>query len=80
MENYWLLKADGCNYNGTHYDLSYYIVDTGTSVLVGPTKIVKEMTAGIPAEPDCSLINTYPNIEFIIGGDSYVLTPQDYIL
>jgi len=40
MEAWWVLKSDGVNFNGTHFDLDNVIVDTGTSVLVGSTEVV----------------------------------------
>lgn len=48
MENYWLLKGDKATFNGSSYDNDYYIVDTGTSVLVGPVADVVEITKDIP--------------------------------
>lgn len=62
------------------------IVDTGTSVLVGPTKIVNQIKSilgvGTGALPivDCSKRASLPNIEFTIGGDVYSLTAYDYVL
>jgi len=80
MEAWWVLKSSGLDFNGTHYDLDNVIVDTGTSVLVGPTAVVAEITKGIPTAPDCSTISSLPNIDFKFGTDTYTLTPQDYIL
>lgn len=80
MDAWWVLKSGGIDFNGTHYDLDNVIVDTGTSVLVGPTDIIKEITANIPQAPDCSTITTLPDITFTLGGDQYTLSPTDYIL
>jgi len=80
MEAWWVLKSGGVDFNGTHYDLDNVIVDTGTSVLVGPTALIKELTANIPLEPDCTKISSYPDITFTLGGDAYVLSASDYIL
>jgi hypothetical protein len=33
-----------------------------------------------PKSIDCNEVATSPNLEFVIGGDSYVLEPADYIL
>jgi Eukaryotic aspartyl protease len=43
MANYWSLALDDIIFNGTSYKISSNllgIVDTGTSVIVGPTKVV----------------------------------------
>lgn len=46
MANYWAIELDDIVFNGTSYKVGNLlgIVDTGTSVLVGPTKVVNEMT------------------------------------
>jgi Eukaryotic aspartyl protease len=47
MDNYWAIAMDDIIFNGTSYKVSSNllgIVDTGTSVLVGPTKVVDNMT------------------------------------
>lgn len=56
------------------------VVDTGTSVIVGPTNVVNTLTAGIGANPDCDKLNTFPNLVFTIGGTEYSLRPDQYIL
>lgn len=47
MHNYWLLDMTDIVFNGTSYKTSpdlVGIIDTGTSVIVGPTKVVDKMT------------------------------------
>ena len=56
------------------------IVDTGTSVIVGPTALMANITALFPSTIDCTNLNQYPDLTFTIGGDEYVLTPEFYIL
>jgi cathepsin D len=83
-ENYWMIKVDTVtvgtnpvifkNFNG--------IVDSGTSVLVGSSKLVDTLLAEIGAagNVDCSKISSLPNVVFNINSDTYTLTPQMYIL
>jgi len=80
MEAWWVLKSGGVNFNGSHFDLDNVIVDTGTSVLVGTKSVVSQITKNLPLAPDCTKLSTYPNLEFILGSDSYVIEPKDYIL
>jgi len=74
-------------FNGTSYKVNpnlLGIIDTGTSVLVGPTKVVENMTKGFgpgkEKQVDCSIVDTLPKLEIKIGGDSYILNGRDYIL
>lgn len=87
MHNYWLLDMTDVIFNGTSYKISQDlagIIDTGTSVIVGPTHIVENMTAGFgpgkQKQVDCSTIPQLPQLEFKFGSDSYILKAQDYIL
>ena len=70
--------------NGTSYKPALTqlkgIVDTGTSVIVGPTELIAPITKLFPSTIDCTKFDQYPDITFSIGGDNYTLTPEDYIL
>ena len=86
-ERYWELLLDDIIFNGTSYKVNPIItgiVDTGTSVIVGPTKVVDEMTKGFgpgkQKQVDCSTLNSLPVLTFVIQGDRYDLTGNDYIL
>jgi cathepsin D len=85
---YWQLTMTDIVFNGTSYkqpgvDLTG-IIDTGTSVIVGPTKVVEEMTKGFgkgkEKQVDCNLIPTFPNLVFTFGQDKYTMKPEEYIL
>lgn len=58
------------------------IVDTGTSVIVGPKSLVDPILAkwANPKSIDCATLDSNPNLEFVIGGKSYILEPKDYVL
>jgi len=87
MTLYWGLDMDDIIFNGTSYKVKNRllgIVDTGTSVIVGPSKVVDEMTKafgkGREKQVDCALVPTLPTLDFVIKGDKYTLTGKDYIL
>lgn len=87
MHNYWALQMEDVVFNGTSYKTSpdlLGIIDTGTSVIVGPTDVVEKMTAGFgpgkQKQVDCNALPHLPNLEFKFGSDNYVLKPEDYIL
>lgn len=56
------------------------IVDTGTSVIVGPKDLVGKLIKGLDQNPDCDKLDVYPDLKFVIGGDEYTLSPYDYYL
>lgn len=73
------------NYIGT--EGAKAIVDSGTSILTGPSDYVKQVAAQIGAKPiiegeymvACNY-DTLPNIDFTINGQVYSLAPIDYLI
>merc|ERR1711962_67321 len=66
------------------------IVDTGSSLMVGPTKetnAINKMIGGKEIVPgtgqymiDCGSISSLPDIAVVLGGREFVLTGKDYVL
>jgi cathepsin D len=64
------------------------IVDTGTSLLVGPVEEVKELQKAIGAVPliqgeyliPCEKVSSLPSVTLRLGGKDYTLSPNDYTL
>ncbi|CAG9769132.1 unnamed protein product [Ceutorhynchus assimilis] len=87
---YWQIKTDSIQVGSQTFcdGGCQAIVDTGTSLLAGPTKEIKALNKAIGAVSilggeymiDCKKIPTLPNITFVIGGNSFELTGKDYIL
>jgi len=92
-EGYWEIKMDsmevdsnvvGCGGGCTA------IVDTGSSLLVGPTaqcKAINELIGGIELLPgtgqyqiDCAQIDSLPDIDFVLSGQAFTLAGKDYVL
>ncbi|KAG8513859.1 Cathepsin D [Galemys pyrenaicus] len=64
------------------------IVDTGTSLVVGPVAEVSELQKAIGALPliqgeymiPCEKVSSLPAVTLKIGGQKYTLSPEDYAL
>lgn len=88
---YWETTLTGLTINNQSMTASTrVIIDTGTSLLAGPTADVKAIAALVGAAPfwlnpkeytiDCAKIPTLPNIVFNFGGVEYPLTGADYTI
>jgi len=94
QETYWQFKLDDLTVGGKSQGFCgssgcKAILDTGTSVLVGPPSDISKINQQLGAHEipgtgeyilDCKKISTLPNIAYKINGISYTLTPQQYVL
>lgn len=81
-QKYWALKLDSVNQGSKTIDASKYkaVIDSGTSLLVGPKEIVNELINGITVDASCKNLDSLPEIGFTIDGQHYPLAPSDYVL
>jgi cathepsin D len=81
-QKYYSLAMTGLHKGSTKIDTTGYkaVIDSGTSVLVGPNTLVKPLIEGITVNDDCSGIESLPTITFEIDGVAYPLTYNDYVL
>merc|ERR1711988_404692 len=57
------------------------IIDTGTSLMVGPDQVVKGLMKQMNVQPDCSNIETAPDVHFGFGDEpDMTLTAKDLTL
>ncbi|KAB0795215.1 hypothetical protein PPYR_12054 [Photinus pyralis] len=90
-EGHWRIKMDFLRLGSRPFCSSgcEAIVDTGTSLIVGPAADVKDINAAIGAKldsrsglymVDCKLVSALPSITFVLNRRSYILQGNDYIL
>ncbi|NWV60991.1 CATE protein, partial [Malurus elegans] len=90
QQGYWQIQLDNIQLAGTVIfcaDGCQAIVDTGTSLLTGPTKDIKELQKLIGAVSvdgvfavKCSSLDVMPELTFTINGLPYTLSAQAYTL
>jgi len=92
-ETYWEAALGGIFVNGHGSSITTStkaVLDTGTSIMAGPTAEVKALAASVGASPyflnpneftiDCSKVPSLPTLSFVIGGVSFNLTGSDYVI
>jgi len=89
-ESYWEVSLDAMKY-GTSPVISEQqkaIIDSGTSLLAGPSDAVTSLAKTVGATSvmgkeytiDCSKKSSLSNLDITLGGKSFSLSPEDYIL
>nr|XP_015198217.1 PREDICTED: cathepsin E [Lepisosteus oculatus] len=89
-QGYWQILLDNVKVNGQVRfcaDGCQAIVDTGTSLLTGPTEDIKALQEELGATPAgggmyavaCSSLPWLPDVTFTINGAEFPLTPEAYI-
>ena len=88
-EDYWRINIDSLTVKSTKITGTMSaILDTGTSLMAGPTEQVTQIQKLIGAfeivegeyEVLCELVPYLPVVEISIGGKSFELQPNDYVL
>jgi len=89
QQTYWTISMDDFTISGKSYTkVRKAVVDSGTSLLAGPTADVKAIAAAVGAHAlihgeyiiDCGKIKTAPPIIIKLSGMQYELLAEDYIL
>jgi len=64
------------------------VLDSGTSLIAGPSSVIDDLNRKLGAIVEngegiftsCDVIAKLPNVQFVINGYTYTLTPSDYVL
>merc|ERR1712070_1189404 len=81
-EKYWALKLATVAQGSKKIDASKYkaVIDSGTSLLVGPQALVGPLIEGISVKSDCSNVSSLPDLTFTIDETEYTLNVQNECL
>eukprot|EP00300_Choanocystis_sp_HF-7_P042867 c9538_g1_i1.p1 GENE.c9538_g1_i1~~c9538_g1_i1.p1 ORF type:complete len:469 (+),score=95.14 c9538_g1_i1:148-1407(+) len=86
LPSYWLITFSSTMVGGsTNYACKLghclAVVDSGTSIIAGPGPDIDPMISAIgPVASDCSNLASLPDIAFEIGGVSFPVPPQAYVI
>jgi len=83
VESWWQVAIDDITFNNMPKGLCngqcQVAVDTGTSMLAGPSELVDKLSRMVNAKEDCSNFDELPNLGFQIGNTVLNLRPDDYM-
>jgi cathepsin D len=90
-ETYWEYKMDDFQVGGKSTGWCTgckAVADSGTSLIAGPSDAINQLNIQLGAIPyngegifaTCPDLTKLPNIQLVIAGKAFVLTPQDYIV
>jgi len=84
---YWLVRGTDIKVGGASIKMCNWltgclmVVDSGTSVIAGPTKAMNALIAQIgTVNQDCSGIDKLPVVSFTLGGKDFELGPDFYVI
>merc|ERR1719160_1475010 len=81
-QSYWQIGIDDVTFNNAKTGLCsncQVAVDTGTSLLAGPSEVVEQLGVKLNLKDDCSNFHTLPLLGFAVGDKVLNLMPDDYI-
>lgn len=82
-QSYWQVSIDDITFNDVPQKLCgsgcQVAVDTGTSMLAGPSDLVDKLSDMVNAKEDCSNFAALPKLGFQIGSTVLNLKPDDYM-
>merc|ERR1719324_600791 len=80
--SYWQIAIDDVTFDNKKTNLCsgcQVAVDTGTSLLAGPSSVVENLGTKLNVKDDCSNFASLPMLGFAVGNKVLNLKPDDYI-
>eukprot|EP00708_Paratrimastix_pyriformis_P003522 GAFH01002304.1.p1 GENE.GAFH01002304.1~~GAFH01002304.1.p1 ORF type:complete len:274 (+),score=103.08 GAFH01002304.1:317-1138(+) len=84
-DTYWAIAMDNIKVGGQAMNFCpngrcKAIVDTGTSLIAGPSDLIAKLLEKVVVDPECKTLPDLPTITFTIGGVDYTFSPDEYVL
>jgi len=81
-KKYWALNLTNVGRGDTNIPVVGYkgVIDSGTSLLVGPKSFIDQLVTGIDVKSDCSNLASLPSVYFQLDDHKYELEGKDYVL
>lgn len=79
---YWQVSIEDIAINNKKQELCsdcQVAVDTGTSMLAGPSHVISQLRSRLKVATDCSNYDSLPDLGFVVEGHVMNLKPQDYV-
>merc|ERR1719223_859679 len=83
QQAYWAINLASMQQDGKDaVDTTGYlaVIDSGTSLMVGPSAITDPLIEGITVESDCTGIESLPDVFLTFNDVTYTLSYEDYVL
>jgi len=80
---YWQVEMDDITIHNNRLSLCkgkcQVAVDSGTSLMAGPSEVISLLSAKLAVKQDCSNYKQLPDLGFIVGNHIMNLKPEDYV-
>eukprot|EP00455_Lapot_gusevi_P028286 TRINITY_DN3011_c0_g1_i14.p1 TRINITY_DN3011_c0_g1~~TRINITY_DN3011_c0_g1_i14.p1 ORF type:complete len:394 (-),score=165.28 TRINITY_DN3011_c0_g1_i14:141-1322(-) len=88
QQSYWMISVDDVLVGGKSLNACKgwfssscsMIVDSGTSLITGPSSVINPLLSQLNVSSDCSNIHQLPPLSFSISGHNMTLTPDQYVI
>lgn len=81
---YWTIGMTDVKYNGKSLGLCpggcKAVIDTGTTLITGPSADLRELLEAIPVQDNCSGYSAAGELTFVFGKEEYSLRPDEYMI
>lgn len=84
-QSYWQIEMNDIYVNGRPINICpgnscKLVIDTGTSIITGPTEDLNMLLQNLPMKTNCKDLSSMPELGFKVGNKLYTMKPEEYML